>query len=146
MIAWIFLSAALCSQAWGLKYTDCGSKTGKVLDVQMTGCEESDVCELKRGETYTYTILFESLTDSESVRTVVHGTVNGISMPYPVPNPDACESGNLDCPLETGKQYSYLREVEIRNTYPSMKADVKYELRDAKKENLVCVAFPVKIV
>ncbi|XP_035232816.1 NPC intracellular cholesterol transporter 2-like [Stegodyphus dumicola] len=146
MIVWIFLSAAVFSQALGLKYTDCGSKSGKILDVQLTGCEETDICELKRGETYTYQIQFESLTDSESAKTVVHGIVNGISMPFPVQNPNACENGNLDCPLETGKSYTYLNEVEVRKSYPSVRADVKYEIKDENKENLACVIFPVKVV
>ncbi|KFM63623.1 Protein NPC2-like protein, partial [Stegodyphus mimosarum] len=97
------------------------SKSGKILDVQLTGCEETDICELKRGETYTYQIQFESLTDSESAKTVVHGIVNGVSMPFPVQNPNACENGNLDCPLETGKSYTYLNEVEVRKSYPSVR-------------------------
>lgn len=37
-----------------------GSKTGRIVDVRLTGCEDTDVCELKRGETYTYGLSFES--------------------------------------------------------------------------------------
>ncbi|XP_035232002.1 NPC intracellular cholesterol transporter 2-like, partial [Stegodyphus dumicola] len=85
-------------------------------------------------------------TDSESAKAVVHGVVSGISMPFPVPNADACQHGNLECPLQSGQTYIYENEIEIRNTYPTVRADVKYELKDAKKENLACVLLPVKVV
>ncbi|KFM63621.1 Protein NPC2-like protein, partial [Stegodyphus mimosarum] len=134
MIALVLCSIVVFSQAWGMKYTDCGSKTGKIIDVHMTGCEETDVCELKRGETYTYRVTFDSLTNTENVKTVVHGIIGGVSMPFPLPNPDACDYGNLDCPLENGKSYTYLKEFQVRNNYPLVQADVKYELQDDNED------------
>ncbi|XP_054709507.1 NPC intracellular cholesterol transporter 2-like [Uloborus diversus] len=136
----------LFSQAWALKYTDCGSKTGKIKEVYLSGCEDSDVCELKRGETYTYKLSFESMTESESLKAVVHGVVGGVSMPYPIPNSDACEEEGVDCPIESGKTYSYGNEIEVRQSYPSVRADVKWQLKDASNKDVVCVLIPVKIV
>lgn len=39
-------------------------------------------------------------------------------MPYPIPNADACEHGNIDCPLENGKAYNYRNEIEVKKSYP----------------------------
>nr|QAX87810.1 NPC2-1 [Pardosa pseudoannulata] len=140
------LALLMVAETFAIKYTDCGSKKGKVVDVLLSGCEDSDVCELKRGETYSYGLTFESLTDSKSLKAVVHGVIGGISMPYPIPNSNACEGSNVECPLESGNTYMYGNEIEIRKSYPSVRADVKWELRDENNENVVCVLIPVQIV
>ncbi|KAF8784825.1 NPC intracellular cholesterol transporter 2 homolog a-like [Argiope bruennichi] len=146
MLSAVILSTILISQAWALKYTDCGTKTGKILSVQITGCEETDVCEFKRGETYKYDVSFESLKDSETLKTVVHGIIGGVALPFPVQNPNACESSDIECPLQTGQTYSYGYEIEVRKSYPALRADVKWELKDDNNEDVVCVLVPVKVV
>ncbi|GIY35915.1 NPC intracellular cholesterol transporter 2 [Caerostris extrusa] len=146
MFSTVILSVILFSQAWALKYTDCGSKTGKIINVQVTGCENSDVCEFKRGEKYTYDVTFESLTESEKLRTVIYGIVGGVLLPFPVPNPDACEQSDIECPLQNGQTYNYAYDIEVRKSYPALQADVKWELKDDKNQDVVCVQLPVKIV
>ncbi|PRD24658.1 UNVERIFIED_CONTAM: Epididymal secretory protein E1 [Trichonephila clavipes] len=136
MLYAVILSTVLFSQSWALKFTDCGSKTGKVLNVQVTGCETSDVCEFKRGEKYNFDVSFESLTDSASLRAVIHGIVGGVAIPFPIQNANACEHSEIECPLQTGQTYNYGYEIEVRNTYPTLKADVKWELKDDKNQDV----------
>nr|WOA03676.1 NPC intracellular cholesterol transporter 2-like protein [Pardosa astrigera] len=140
------LTLLFVSEALALKYTDCGSKSGRIIDVRLTGCEDSDVCELKRGETYTYGLSFESLTDSENVKAHVYGIVGGVTMPYPLPNPNACETEDIECPIENGKVYDFENTFDVRTSYPAMRLDVKWELKDDNNENIVCGIIPVQIV
>lgn len=37
-----------------------GSKTGKIQSITITGCEETNICEFKRGETYNVDMSFQS--------------------------------------------------------------------------------------
>ncbi|CAL1282632.1 unnamed protein product [Larinioides sclopetarius] len=146
MFSAVILSTILMSQAWALKYTDCGSKTGKILNVQVTGCEETDVCEFKRGEKYNYDVSFESLKDTETLKTVIHGIIGGVALPFPVQNPNACEHSAIECPLQSGQTYNYGYEIEVRRAYPALQANVKWELKDDNNEDVVCVLIPVKVV
>ncbi|XP_054717356.1 NPC intracellular cholesterol transporter 2-like [Uloborus diversus] len=122
------------------------SKTGQIKEVYLSGCEDSDVCEVKRGETYTSRLTFESLTESESLKAVVHGTINGVTTQYPIPNSDVCQEEGVDCPIESGKIYTYGNEIEVRKAYPSVRVDVKFQLKDASNNDVVCLILPVKIV
>ncbi|GFX63309.1 NPC intracellular cholesterol transporter 2 [Trichonephila clavipes] len=135
-----WLKVLILEWCWG------SSKTGKVLNVQVTGCETSDVCEFKRGEKYNFDVSFESLTDSASLRAVIHGIVGGVAIPFPIQNANACEHSEIECPLQTGQTYNYGYEIEVRNTYPTLKADVKWELKDDKNQDVFCVQIPVQVV
>ncbi|GFS39125.1 NPC intracellular cholesterol transporter 2 [Nephila pilipes] len=146
MLHALILSTVLFSQAWALKLTDCGSKTGKILDVIITECESSDVCEFKRGESYYFEVSFKSLTDSENLKTVIHGVIGGFPIPFPLPNANACEHSDVECPLQTDETYTYGFEFEVSNSYPKINADMKLELKDDENKDVVCVQVPVKIV
>ncbi|XP_042897566.1 NPC intracellular cholesterol transporter 2 homolog a-like [Parasteatoda tepidariorum] len=144
--SFIWSAALLFPLAWGLKYTDCGSKTGKIVSVKMTGCEDEDICELKRGETYNYEVKFESLTASKRLRAVLNGIINGVAMPFPLPNANACEHSDIECPIKNGESYTYSYDIEVRDNYPTLRADVKWQLKDDKNKDVVCVLLPVKVV
>ncbi len=80
----------------------------------------------------------------ETLTAIVHGTVLGIEMPFPLPQPNACESG-VECPLTKSKKYEYVATLPVLKSYPKVKVGVKWELKDEQGVDVVCVEIPAKI-
>lgn len=127
------------------KFTDCGSTSGQVSSVEVTGCPDSeDVCPLKKGTKAGITINFSSKADSKSLRAVVHGVIKSVPIPFPLPQSNACKSG-VTCPVTNGKDYTYENNLNIRNSYPAIGVTVRWELRDENNNDMVCVEIPCEI-
>lgn len=62
-------------------------------------------------------ILFP-VTDSKSLKASVYGIIGGVAYPYPLPNSNACETEDIECPLESGKTYDVENVFEVRPNYP----------------------------
>lgn len=82
--------------------------------------------------------------NSDSLKTVVHGNLAGMEVPFPLQNDDACQSG-VSCPLAEGTSYEYMASLPILKAYPKVKVIVKWELKDAEGQNVVCVKIPARI-
>uniref|UniRef100_A0A1I8PDR9 MD-2-related lipid-recognition domain-containing protein n=1 Tax=Stomoxys calcitrans TaxID=35570 RepID=A0A1I8PDR9_STOCA len=129
-----------------LQFTDCGSKIGKFTKVLVSDCDTTkNECILKRNSTVSITIDFSLAEDVTSIKTVVHGKVMGVEMPFHLQNPDACVDSGLKCPLEKGETYEYLASLPVLKAYPKVNVMVKWELQDQTGEDIVCVEIPAKI-
>uniref|UniRef100_A0A4Q8K464 U35-Deinotoxin-Dsu1b_1 n=1 Tax=Deinopis subrufa TaxID=1905329 RepID=A0A4Q8K464_DEISU len=127
-------------------FTDCGSKTGQVTSVSVTGCPDGQsVCNLKRGTEAGITIVFGSKSDSSSLKAVVHGVISGVPLPFHLPQSDACKGG-VSCPLKNGQSYTYSNSLNIRNSYPAVSVTVRWQLKDSNSNDVVCLAIASKIV
>lgn len=104
----------------------------------------TDPCQLHKGQSYSVNITFTSGTQSQNSTALVHGILEGIRVPFPIPEPDGCKSG-INCPIQKDKVYSYLNKLPVKNEYPSIKLVVEWKLEDDKKNNLFCWEIPVQI-
>lgn len=66
-------------------------------------------------------------------------------MPFKLPNPNACVSSNLECPLKKDVTYKYDASFPVLKIYPRVDVEVKYELKNKEGKDIVCVLIPVKI-
>ncbi|XP_075156215.1 Niemann-Pick type C-2a [Haematobia irritans] len=141
ILAGIFLSSVDA-----LIFTDCGSKIGKFTKVVVSDCDTTkNECILKRNSTVSITIDFVLVEDVTSIKTVVHGKVMGVEMPFHLQNPDACVDSGLKCPLDKGETYEYQATLPVLKAYPKVNVMVKWELQDQNGEDIVCVSIPAKI-
>ncbi|KAA0711445.1 Epididymal secretory protein E1 16.5 kDa secretory protein [Triplophysa tibetana] len=140
----VLLSFLLCAYAEHVKYVDCGSIEGKVLDVDIGPCPQQP-CQLHKGQSYRVNVTFSSNVVSETSKAVVHGVIAGVPVPFPIPCDDGCKSG-IQCPIQEKKIYSYVNQLSVKNEYPSMKLVVEWELRDQVSKDLFCIKFPVQIM
>ncbi|CAL1285796.1 unnamed protein product [Larinioides sclopetarius] len=135
---------------YGLNITDCGSSEKvKIHEISVSQCEDEDICPLFRGNTTFLTIRFEVPSEVKNVTAAVHGTLGDrdkfISFPYKHRN--ACkEELGLKCPLIPGEIHNYKTPVEILKMYPKVKAVVKWELKEKRKKNLICILIPACVV
>ncbi|BFF95998.1 NPC intracellular cholesterol transporter 2 homolog a [Drosophila madeirensis] len=143
VIACLLVTVALVQ---GLEFSDCGSKTGKFTRVVIEGCDTTkSECILKRNTTVSFSIDINLAEEATAVKTVVHGKVLGIEMPFPLANPNACVNSGLKCPLEKGESYRYTATLPVLKTYPKVSVLVKWELQDQNSEDIICVEIPAKI-
>ncbi|PAA85750.1 hypothetical protein BOX15_Mlig024849g1 [Macrostomum lignano] len=128
-----------------VKFKDCGSTAGKIVSVDINPCPKMP-CEFKRGTKVGASITFQSSEASTAVKSVVHGILGGIPVPFPLPDSNACNTMSPKCPLATGSQYVYTNQLEVLQSYPSLAVLVKWELIDPNSKDLVCFEIPVRIV
>ncbi|KAH8255732.1 hypothetical protein KR038_009293, partial [Drosophila bunnanda] len=142
----VIACAVLVAFAGALEFTDCGSKTGKFTRVSIEGCDTTKPeCILKRNTTVSFSIDLALAEVATKVKTVVHGKVLGIEMPFPLSNPDACVDSGLKCPLEKGESYRYTATLPVLKSYPKVSVLVKWELQDQDAADIICVEIPAKI-
>uniref|UniRef100_A0A2A4JQ29 MD-2-related lipid-recognition domain-containing protein n=1 Tax=Heliothis virescens TaxID=7102 RepID=A0A2A4JQ29_HELVI len=127
-------------------YKDCGSKVATVQKVVVSGCDEkSQECVLRRNSNATFSIDFTPYQEVKEVATIVHGIVMNLPVPFPLPQPDACKDSGLTCPLKEEQLSKYSTTMPILKSYPRVKVEVKWELKDENDEDLVCILIAAKI-
>ncbi|XP_063146179.1 NPC intracellular cholesterol transporter 2 [Candoia aspera] len=126
-----------------LKFLDCGSKDGNILEVNVTPCP-TEPCLLHKGVAYTVNVTFSSKIDSQGSKAKVYGEMLHVDIPFPLEESDGCKSG-IKCPIQKDHSYSYLNKLPVKSEYPSVKLIVKWELYDDQEGLLFCWKIPVQI-
>jgi hypothetical protein len=69
----------------------------------------------------SYWCIFSDVTDN-TVKADVHAIIQGIPVPvpWPIDNPDACQSSGLKCPLQPGNNYHYTASFPVKTSYPTV--------------------------
>jgi len=139
------LLAAVISAVQCLQWKDCGSSKANISMVSVTNCDSTPVCILKQGSSYTISVHFTPSESVTSAKTVVHGVVEGIPVPFPVDNPDACKDCGMTCPVSSGTSVSYHSSIAVKSSYPKIKVVVKWEVKDQNSVDLACITLPAQI-
>lgn len=56
----------------------------------------------------------------KKINAVVYGVLEGVPIPFPLPNPDGCTNSGLKCPLEKGTPYKYHSIIPVKKIYPAV--------------------------
>uniref|UniRef100_A0A7N5KLE1 NPC intracellular cholesterol transporter 2 n=1 Tax=Ailuropoda melanoleuca TaxID=9646 RepID=A0A7N5KLE1_AILME len=139
----LFLAVGSQVLAEPLKFLDCGSKDGSILEVNVTPCP-TEPCLLHKGVSYSVNVTFSSKIDSQGSQAKVYGEMLRVDIPFPLEESDGCKSG-IKCPIQKGHSYSYLNKLPVKSEYPSVKLVVKWELYDDQEGLLFCWKIPNKI-
>ncbi|CAL8144229.1 unnamed protein product [Orchesella dallaii] len=133
-------------------YFDCGSAS-TIKSLSVIPCDSvvskrvgSAVCEIKRGSNVTFNVSFVPKANATQLKTVIHGIYDFVPIPFPCPQPDACQNSGLSCPLQAGQLYNYKMTAEVLEKYPRIKLWVKGQIEDENGNNVICVEIHVKLV
>ncbi|RWS27968.1 hypothetical protein B4U80_09544 [Leptotrombidium deliense] len=140
----IFYSYLVASYAVDPKFKDCGSKTGELNSITVTGCEQNP-CTFKVGQDAQITAEFTSKTSSKVANVKIQGILAGIPFPFPLSPEDACGNYGVKCPLNNGDKNTLSLKVPVKKEYPPVSVKVRFQLIDSSNQDLFCVEFPVKI-
>ncbi|XP_060685379.1 NPC intracellular cholesterol transporter 2-like [Hemiscyllium ocellatum] len=132
---------ALCG-AEPVKFLQCESTAEQII-VDITPCPIQP-CRLHKGQAYSVNVTFTSTTLSKTSEAKVFGILDGIPVPFPIPNPDGCKSG-IKCPIQKNMKYSYVTSLPVEESYPAIKLVVKWELKDANNTDIFCWKIPIQI-
>ena len=144
-----YLVAALCflalASAVPVQFKDCGSKTGHIKVVDVSNCDKFP-CPLKRGSDATIKVTYTPTTGSASAKSVVHGIIAGLPVPFNPPVTDTCASSVPACPSKANTDVTFTATLPIQTMYPKLSLTVKWEVQDDNNQDLVCFMIPVVIV
>jgi Niemann-Pick C2 protein len=70
--------------------------------------------------------LFPGVTDN-SVKAGVHGIIQGLPIPWPLHDPNACHLSGLTCPLQPGNNYHYTATFPVLKSYPKVSSFLQTE-------------------
>ncbi|XP_059045099.1 ecdysteroid-regulated 16 kDa protein [Achroia grisella] len=138
--------AVLLASAQAKFYTDCGSPLASIEKIEVSGCnDDAKECVLRRNTNVTISIEFTPSKDIDSLVTEVHGVIMNLPVPFPLPQPNACQDTGLKCPLKAGTKVSYKATLPVLKSYPKVKVDVKWELKTEEDEDVVCILLSSRI-
>ncbi|KER22623.1 ML domain protein [Opisthorchis viverrini] len=141
----LFTSAFLFVNAGSVRYTDCGSSVS-VYSVAVEPCYGTP-CSLTRGSTATTQITFQAGRSAGSGGTVeVSGIVGGSVVPVDLDSPQICGHVQPSCPLQSGQWYTYTKPMFIGQSYPEIRLNVRWVLRNSQGGQMVCVEIPIQLV
>ncbi|KAL4238774.1 Phosphatidylglycerol/phosphatidylinositol transfer protein [Mactra antiquata] len=141
----IIIIATLCvfGYAKTVTFKDCGSVGGTINSVTVDPCD-AEPCVLHHGTNISMGINFAAKENTTTAKTVVHGIIGGVPVPFPVPA-DCCANHNLECPVVAGTTVQYNNYVYCSPDYPKIRLAVKWEVQDDNGKDLFCFIVPVSI-
>ncbi|XP_053392647.1 NPC intracellular cholesterol transporter 2-like [Mercenaria mercenaria] len=132
-----------CSCAVLLKqYTDCGGH-GSIHSISLEPCDK-EPCHITRGNTYYTNINFTAQEHSKNLTNICHGIIAGVPENFQVSPSSACGNG-VSCPLTPGQSAVYKASVTCPSDAPQVRLAAKWEVRDDRGKNLICIVFPLTI-
>jgi hypothetical protein len=60
-----------------------------------------------------------------SVQADVHGVIQGVPIPWPLHDADACHLSGLTCPLQPGNNYHYTKTFLVLKSYPKVSSSLQ---------------------
>ena len=125
-------------------FHDCGSTGLTISDVNVTPTCTATPCVVPKGTNASIAIEMKANADFDSLTNKVYGKVSGLEVPFPIPQPDACKDG-IACPLKNGQTYTEKVIVPVKNEYPAIEVDVKWEISDEKGNQQGCIEIVIQI-
>lgn len=80
-----------------------------------------------------YALFFDQIVDGDNVpevKTIVHGIISGVEMPFPLKNPDACVDSGLACPLGKDANYEYVQTLPVLKIYPKVSVHTQIKINN----------------
>ncbi|KAF6771314.1 hypothetical protein AHF37_10425 [Paragonimus kellicotti] len=126
------------------QFKDCGSQVGILKTVDVVPCDTRP-CTLYKGKNTQIVVKFTAKKQIDQGNVMVSGIMGGVPVPFPLDDADLCKFTQPTCPLMPGEQqYTYSYSLPVKTIYPSIRLDVKWELKNGN-EDIICALIPVQI-
>ena len=114
------------------------------LSVDITPCPEQP-CGFHKGTIANCTIVFTPTENVQSGKLQTFGVIEGVKVPFPLPNPNACEGHGLVCPLKEGVPATLKLSLAIKPEYPALKLIAQFDMKDQDNKYVFCFKLVVQI-
>ncbi|CAL8094060.1 unnamed protein product [Calicophoron daubneyi] len=140
----VLLSCLVLASAFPV-FRDCGSQTGVLKELSIESCT-TPICTLHKKRNETINVVFHSNNVVNGGKVVVHGILSYVPVPFALDDDNLCHFVSPTCPLRpTEDTYKYSFSLPIKDSYPSVRLKIKWELVDENGKDIVCALFPVEI-
>ena len=116
----------------------------EINSVDITPCK-SQPCVFHKGTTVKCTIKFTPKEDVTNGTLETFGIISGVKVPFPLPQPKACQDHGLDCPLKQGVQAELTISLAVKEAFPSIQLLAWFDCKDQSGEYLFCLELPARI-
>lgn len=114
------------------------------VSVDITPCPEQP-CGFHKGTIANCTIVFTPTENVQSGTLEMFGHIGGAKVPFPLPNPKACEGHGLVCPLKEGVPATLKLSFAIKPEYPALKLIAQFDFIDQGNKYVFCFELSVQI-
>uniref|UniRef100_A0A336L4Z3 CSON003895 protein n=2 Tax=Culicoides sonorensis TaxID=179676 RepID=A0A336L4Z3_CULSO len=128
-------------------FLECGNGKAPV-NVEVEGCDKTP-CKLKRGTNVDFHVEFNSDVAAQSLKPKVIAHLNGVQVPYPLPNEfnDACKHlSQGQCPLTQNSPAKYDISFPVQKAFPAVRLTVEYALENENGDRVTCFQVPIQTV
>ncbi|XP_071962219.1 NPC intracellular cholesterol transporter 2-like [Antedon mediterranea] len=126
-------------------FKNCPDTKSDVTAVDVVPCP-ADPCQIKRGSSVALKVTFKELLNATAVQSKVYGYIDGVKVPFPLNNPDACKDSGLKCPLAAAQTYTFNSSLPVKSIYPKIKLVAEWQLVDGNGVQEFCFQVPLQIV
>ncbi|XP_065074232.1 NPC intracellular cholesterol transporter 2 [Ochlerotatus camptorhynchus] len=126
----------------GILFEDCGSRYD-VISIRLSSCS-STPCSMPRGMNVTVNAEFSS-NGSPSMPSLMHEAffiLNAIKTKASI-TPTTCEG--VACPLQGDIGLLFSASIYVSPSLPMLRGKLRWELKNDKKEILLCYQLPISI-
>ncbi|KAK9719675.1 ML domain [Popillia japonica] len=142
----VLIVAGLAFASSDAPVTDCKNGVSLPLQTQISGCEQAP-CVVKKGSTVVLNLTFRAPYYIEELRPEAVAIISGISIIYPVAEPDGCKSlVNSTCPINADEIVHYQLQVPILSSYPTVSGRIKFTIYDEFNKGVTCFVVAARIV
>lgn len=139
----VFVAVGLVS---GSPFRSCGKPRSSISKLEVEGCADSSrSCILRKGTDAKITITFTPTVKVDNITVKAYGIIEGVPLPYPLPNSNGCNETGLHCPLIENIKVTYSQKFPVKPFFPSLSLDVKWTFVYDTAEELLCALIPVRI-
>lgn len=134
------------------QYRQCENVTvtGLMKSTTVSTCNSvgQQLCVLKKGTNVTMTVVFVPGLNTTGLSAKVFAHLGQADLPFRALNPNACDPQfGLVCPLQNGTEYTYVNNILIDNSFPTLSNfETKWMLIDDTNVPVVCVSIPTSLV
>lgn len=117
-------------------YQECGSPGVEMVNVNIENCVVNP-CVLRRGTNASIAFSFTTKKTFSTLTDKVYGIVDGLPIPFTLPESDACKLG-AKCPMEPKIKQSENFTIFVKEDYPQVPIIAKILLTDNKNKQQGC--------
>ncbi|KDR21778.1 epididymal secretory protein E1-like [Zootermopsis nevadensis] len=141
----LLIVALLAASAIATTHNECENKPAPD-DVRVENCSEQP-CSILQGSDVIAEVDIVAQKNIKNLEARVRATVFGLTVNYPLPEPDACKSlVDSSCPLEKGDVATYKLVMPISEAIPQVSVNVELSLVDTDSEEVVsCFNIDLKV-
>ncbi|GAB6021811.1 hypothetical protein CHUAL_004385 [Chamberlinius hualienensis] len=143
---WLFVIIVQVGSYSTSETCDTGTRTGSIQSVKIGDCD-TGTCEMKKGNTYPFTITFTPGQDSEIFTVDITTLFMGVRVSFRMVqfDPKGCGNHGVQCPIKATENYHYNSTITIKSFFPELSYPLIIDVKGDGDAPLACTNKDIEI-